>query len=492
MGGNILGLDIQHHAVSAVLLKSGFRGNRVEAFARSSSAGPDDLQNSIGNCLEAINQTADISGSTCIASLPADQIFFRNIKVPFRENKKIRQILPYEIEPTLPFPADNFIIDFFESDINEATDLVVAAIEKSKLESYLNLILSFQVEPKALTAGGCPTAHCLSYLPGLPQNYLYLDIGQTTATLCSVTSGRIRYIRSFLLRSNDLSETTSLCTEIQRTFHAFSEILPDCKNPEIVFLTGSGLEKTPVEENIKQTLDIPVEIVDLARIAGFTTKNISEQKWLPHLMDNAFALTLIEIEGIDVLNFRKGPFAIRKHWETYRKEILRTGILSGIVLALIFMNIILDSYLTKQKVDNLDAHITEIFKTTFPEVKKIVDPLQQMQIKLKEARKQLIYPTDGEPRIRRIDILNDISRLITKDTNVDITRLVMGPETVSISGNTDTFNSVNIIKKRLERGDSFKKVTISSANIDKSGSRVRFKLNIQPSHAVVKKRKTTG
>ena len=56
--------------------------------------------------------------------------------------------------------------------------------------------------------------------------------------------------------------------------------------------------------------------------------------------------------------------------------------------------------------------------------------------------------------------------------------MVLGLENVVISGDTDTFNSVDSIKSRLEQVDSFKKIIISSANINKSDNRVRFKLKI--------------
>jgi len=56
---------------------------------------------------------------------------------------------------------------------------------------------------------------------------------------------------------------------------------------------------------------------------------------------------------------------------------------------------------------------------------------------------------------------------------------VFGFEDLMIVGNTDTFNSVNKIKSKLEQADFFKKVIIGSANIDKAENRVRFKLQIK-------------
>ena len=55
---------------------------------------------------------------------------------------------------------------------------------------------------------------------------------------------------------------------------------------------------------------------------------------------------------------------------------------------------------------------------------------------------------------------------------------VIQPENVIISGTTDTFNSVEDIKSRLEQVQFFEKVTISSANLDRSGNEVRFMLKV--------------
>ncbi len=196
-------------------------------------------------------------------------------------------------------------------------------------------------------------------------------------------------------------------------------------------------------------------------------------------MDNALALALLEIEGSKVLNFRKGPFADRKDWIEYKKDFIKTGVLAGIVIGIAGLNIILDSYSMEKKIAGLNTQITNIFKTTFPEVQKIVDPRQQMRVKIKQARKQSISPQSSGKNIRKVDILHDISELIPKNSDVELARIVIGPGSVLISGTTDTFNAVNNIQLRLEKSELFKTVTINSANIEKSGNRVNFKLKIQ-------------
>ena len=68
---------------------------------------------------------------------------------------------------------------------------------------------------------------------------------------------------------------------------------------------------------------------------------------------------------------------------------MRTGLLFGVVLILALMSIVLDSRSMEKKVSALNSQITRIFKTTFPGIKTIVDPVQQMRVKIEELKKKI-------------------------------------------------------------------------------------------------------
>ena len=139
---------------------------------------------------------------------------------------------------------------------------------------------------------------------------------------------------------------------------------------------------------------------------------------------------------------------------------------------------IVNYYTLKQRVETTQAQILEIFQTTFPEVTQIVDPVHQMRVKLEAAEKSISQPGEFAASIKTIDILNDISRFIPEKQDVELVSIVVGSDNVVVSGNTDTFNAVDDMKSGLERADIFKSVSISSANMDQSGTRVRFKLKV--------------
>jgi general secretion pathway protein L len=195
-------------------------------------------------------------------------------------------------------------------------------------------------------------------------------------------------------------------------------------------------------------------------------------------MDNALALALMEIEGIRCLNFHKGRFVAKKIFIKYKKFLIKTGIFAATVLALLFFNVIAKSYTLNRQIDRVDRQINGIFQETFPEVKRIEDPFRQMQIKVKEVQNNSVFQTASTSQILSIDILNNISKSISESITVDISRMVISPDNVIITGTTDTFEAVDEIKNKLEQIDSFKKVTISSSNKGRSGKEVRFQMKV--------------
>ncbi len=489
MSKKILGLDIRHDAISAVLISSGMKGAVIEAHAYVPISDPNDsgsfLSSSpeIASALEIILEKMDLSGSVCVASFPADQVSFRNIKVPFKGQKKIRKILPFELEPTLPFPEGALIIDFFSvkrSENTDHTDLITAAVEKTSLQSYLDTLAAFNIEPEIVTVGGYPTAIFLANVADVRENWLCVDIDKQKGVVFAILSGGISLIRSVPAVSDAPSAKTEvLCANIQRTLSAF-EISYDM-NLQLngVFITGSGLDDAGIEGDMARILELPVQRTDLLRDTEITRHDSPEQSWEPHRMDNAFSLALMGIEGIDGLNFRKGPFAAKKFWQENQKSLIKTGIFSALVLMLAFFNVVLESYFLEKKLARVNNQITGIFTSTFPDVKKIVDPFQQMQVNINEMKKNAVLSGDAGQRVRAIDILYNISNLIPKETDVDLNRVVIGGEGVQISGITSTMDSVDDMKSRLEQAKVFKNITISSANRDKTDNRVRFKLKVQ-------------
>ena len=481
MSRKILGIDIRNETVTAVLLHSSLREHRVEDFVHLPFSGPDDPERSLSAALQTLTEKMDLTNIDFVVAIPSNQFIFRNLQIPFSNAKKIRMVLPFELETTLPYTAEDLVIDFHTLDgapAGDQTELIAAAIENSKLTPYLDALASIQADPEKLTLGGLPTALCLANQADPEEDQLFIEIEDTYGTLFILTGGRLQLIRSFPLPPAGPAKAPQLCAQIQQTLAAFLESSEINFEPIEVVASGIGLDETKFIPDLSRTLDIPVKTVSITERLGIPIESKEKDSWIPAQLDNALALALMEVEGYDGLNFHKGQFAAQKFLSKHKRPLIKTGILAAVVLALFFFNLMMDAYTLNKHLHRIDSQMAQVFKATFPAVKTIRYPYQEMVAKIRETKKTVAFENEAGPHIRSIDILNSISEKIPNNITVNLTRLVIQPDNVIISGTTDTYNSVDDIKSRLEQIQHFEKVTISSSNIDRSGNEVRFMLKL--------------
>jgi type II secretion system protein L len=464
-----------------VLLNSSLREYRVDDYIHLAFSDPDDPEKGLTAALEILTEKMDLSGSDYVVSIPAGHFTFRNLQVPFNNTKKIRMVLPFELEPTLPYAVDDLVVDFQPlngSLEGDQTELIAAAIEKNRLTPYIEALASIEVDPEKLTFSGLPTALCLAHQAELEEEQLFIEIDEAAGTLFMLAGDRLQLVRSFPLPTAGPSKAKLLCAQIQQTLAAFQESSDLNLQPIEVVASGIGLDETNMAAYISKALNIPVTAASVADRLNIPVESYTGNPWIPAQMDNALALTLMEVESFDTLNFHKGQFAAQKFLSKHKTPLIKTGILAAAVLVLMFFNVLMGTYTINKQVRGIEQQMNQIFKATFPEVKTIRYPYQEMQARMRETQKNAAFQAETGPHIRSIDILNSISENIPNNIKVDFTRLVIQPENVLISGTTDTFNSVDDIKSRLEQIQYFEKVTISSANIDRSGNEVRFMLKV--------------
>ena len=471
MARKILAIDVQEDSVAAVFVKSGFRSRDVEAYAFVPS--PDGL----APALDIIAKEMEISNIECVVSLPSSEISFRNLNVPFKNAKKIRQILPYEMEQSLPLSVENFRFDFTLLDYRDSKDktyVFAALAKKPYLDACLNDFSNFKLHPVRITCGGYALAHILAQNPEFPLQGLVVEGGRKSATLVFVIQNKIQLIRSVLI--DPAARSASLCTQIQYTRSAFEAMSGLDARPERIMVTGFGFDDQKILTEMTDILEVPVQLIDIVKNTETRLKGAILNDWNPLQFDSAMSLAMLEFNRSKGINFRDGAFDQKKLLGEHSKRFAKIGIIAGLILTMAGVELFYDSYRLKNKVMHLDQQIASVFQSTFPDVKRIVDPVHQMRLKIADAQKKTRLTDDSGKSILTIDLLNEISRLIPETVDVEFTRLVIGPENLLIDGNTDTFYAVDEMKNRLETAKLFRGVTISSANIDRAANRVQFKL----------------
>jgi general secretion pathway protein L len=249
--------------------------------------------------------------------------------------------------------------------------------------------------------------------------------------------------------------------------------------PQEVFITGPGALVPATAEILGKELDLKVSNVNL----GENSDNIQLSQHLaglynPALMDNGLALALREGKKAKGFNFRREEFQVTTQFVKIRKELIRASLYLGIIFLLLAVNFGVDYRDLKKRNASLDNRIKELFTQTFPKVTNIVEPVHQMKTKIGELKNASGAAPGLTMQSTFLGIINDISSRVPADLEIHVDRMMVDRDGVQIRGKTDTFNTVDSIKKGLESSDMYRDVTIASANLDKSGEGVRFEIKM--------------
>jgi len=483
MSGKIFAIDIRHNGISGLLVKNSLKGNRIEAqryIPYADYKNEQDLSEvTIAAAIKNVVKDLDLSGCEYVVSISSEFISYRNLQVPFKDRKKIWQILPFELEPTLPYAMEDVKVDFQMIRQAEYTDVFVGAVNTDMLEKLMADLKENNIIPIIVTPSGLPSALCLSRFSEAHKDFIFVDIDEIYCTVFAVLSGHVRFARSFVTKSSDpMLKQKQLVDRIAQTLTAFESLLLVDFEPSIVFISGNDLIEDDFQQALNNVLGIRVQQADILSEVNLILTFVNDIQPDHDLLNNTLSLAVVEILGVSTINFCGERSIVKKYWEEYKNDFIKTGLAAAFVFVIAMFNVLFDAHFFQKEVNQLNKQIAGIFQATLPDVTKIVDPLQQMRIRIQQEQKKNLFTGEMGDETLNIDILNDISSLIPNQLDVEFTRFVRGDKNLLISGNTDTFNSVDEIKVKLAHAKTIKNITISSANLEKSSNRIQFKLKI--------------
>lgn len=479
MSRQIIAIDIRHTCLSAVLLSTGLKSNIIEGCAHVALCAQEDGADPLAAALDDLRRRLDFGKAEVVIGLPADQTIYRTVTVPFKEEKKIRQVLPFELEPHLPMGVENLVIDYHKGLESEITELLTVAIDRQNLDTTMALLADAQIQPQLVLPGDFALAlEMAAHDQGLPEHALMLNAGAQRTTLFAFVSRKIALVRCLTSDTASDAGVEVLALKIRQTLTAFADRQPGGFAPTMLYLSGPALSDATVAARLSDAMEIPAQTVDLrTMIAKLELADTAQ--WQPCAMNSALAMALVEAQGRSCPNFYRTGSLFRNYWTTYRPYVRAPAILLAIVLLLGMGGIMLENHILQQRLNRINAQTEAVFAETFPGTRRVGDPLSQMKSELRRAQGGSIDAGQAIPQVRTVDILLQLSEMIPMDAEVLFTRLVLGGDGLTVAGETAGFNIVDDIKNRLEQSDLFKQVTIASANMDRSGNKVRFSLKLE-------------
>ncbi len=480
MTTKILSIEIKVASIAATLIHSGLKGNRVEFVKELPLVTDDSSKTHVKDRLLELLGEIDTDGAVALVSCPPQIAFYRNIYLPFHDEKKIRQVLPMELEPFLPFDSSNALIDFHCRRVGEHSHVLACVAQLDDINMVRDVLASADISCRVATPPGFPIAEALIHLSvDSPDDFMVIHADGDGYTFVAIDNSEILTARFRRCKAgNNYDETAARLAKEIRFLEAACEPLAGIDfTPTSIYLAGFGNHAVEISDILSHMLGKRVKpfkfYEDITAKIGPLPDDCNME---PDAFSNALSMAAMELSGITGINFVRQEYILQKYWGENRNEIISTFMLMLFVAVFLIFEVVVEAHFLQEKAAYLKAQTIEIFKATLPQETVIVDPVAQLRKAVDSIKEKKSYGHGLSNHITNIDILNDISRLIPENVSVVLTRYTRDENKVIISGTTDTFNSVDAIKNGLARSAYFTEITISSANMDKNSNRVRFKI----------------
>ena len=183
---SVLGLDVGSHTIKAVELRQ-FREVEAVQMRVQSRPTPDT---SLDEVLPPFIRTFELPVDKVIACLPGDRLSVRRMQFPFRDRKRLRAAVPFEVEGETPFELSDVIADWeIIGSERDRAELAVCIAPRSLIEQRLAELDAAGCEPRVLEAEGMVLANLATTL-GWEGTQLVADIGHLRTRFCVVRDGK--------------------------------------------------------------------------------------------------------------------------------------------------------------------------------------------------------------------------------------------------------------------------------------------------------------
>lgn len=488
MPQRILSLEIGDAEVKAAVLQTSFRDYKVAGFFREPLNGSADEQ--VKQFLAAHTEPGD----TILSALPGDKVTWRTFFLPFRDQKKLSQTVPFELENSVPFGLDEVVVDFQVLQRDGAGSTVLAAlVQREDLERHLKLLQDGGADPKVVGIGPLSALNVLSLVPDRPPSFAFLDFGVRTVTVALYREGELVGLRTLARPpvahegNGDGSATAGsgddLVADVRWTLLALNGTALDDGLP--CYVAGDPALVDVLEQPLAAALGVAVRRLDRVGLGNLTPDVVAQAP----AFSSSLGLALREVSPSAALgvNFRKGEFTFHRGQEELRRGLRTVALLGIVVLVLTVLDMFVKYQQLRQQAAVIDTQIQKVFAATLPDLGRPANPKGVLQAETDALRERVDLVTDIVPvsTSTSIDILRAAASAVPNSIRIDCEEWTMDPDAVRVRCNTETYTTVDDIKAGLEHTGMFSAVEVKDAKPDPKGGidfRMTMKLNkaVQP------------
>ncbi|RUM94918.1 MAG: type II secretion system protein GspL [Thiothrix sp.] len=368
-----------------------------------------------GNIDDAITQA---KGKPVVLVLPGEDILMTQVTLPIRQMSKLRKAIPYALEERLAADVEDlhFAIGQRNQDVSD-----VAIIEKQRLDQWLEPFNRQQIKPRAVVPD-------ILSLPWKADEWTVLQEDDRA-----------------LVRTGQYA---GFCCDRDNIEAFLSAKLSNNVNPPGLiqdYLCGMGTA-------LKLTGDTPrVE----TQACGHSPLRIIAQGWHPQ----------------QSINLLQGGYNTQTDLAKTLKPWRWAAIIFGLWLAAGFTQKIIERQQLQQQLNHLRTQTEEIFRQTYPGVKRIVNARAQMEQRLKALKGGGKSATDDF-----LAMLTSSGKVIGQQANISLDNMSYRNGQLNFNITAKSLSQLDSLKQTLQKETGlFTELRSADSSQDQASGQIRLK-----------------
>jgi len=476
MAQRILAIEIAGDSVRGALAERNWNSlAMLEVVEQRQGPGETDLAPALARLLEDAGKPDLI-----LSALPGELVVKRMLSLPFKDQRRLTQTVPFALEEHLPVGVDESVVAFTRVGQDDDKTLVMAAmVRKEDLRRHLDLLARAGINPSTVTLSALALAALLARVRnGTGGAHLLVDLGQDSTSMVLLDdAGMPRAIRTVVAELGATNGTpapgaSAILGAVRQTLLAHSS---DRAQPELV-LTGPMAATPDVRRRLAEALAVPVHTLEefdcgdlLGPLSGRSTR-----------FAGCLAMLLSEAPGVavELLNFRQGEFAFRGRTGSLRPW--RTSfILAGAAAAAITLHVGIKIFYNLRHLAQADREVAAIAAPALGPNVSGPDVKTELAAHVAAMEKQLRLMGGAGASASPLDTLLALSRALPPRLGAEIVDFTLDEGTIKLDGLADSFATVDRVKKALDLSGYFRDIQVTHATAGSDPSKIEFRLTAE-------------
>ena len=495
MPAQVLGIALEDNHIALVRLHGHARSYDVSLALRQRLPADDDAAQQAALRAAFVKELAaahGLRGDTVLAALPAHRGALRNLALPFRDLRRLRQTIGFALDEHVPFEPEDVVVDFRRLPVHGApqrTHVLAAAVPKHDVAAGLALLTEAGLEPAVLDLDVFSLADAAVLGAGaLPATTAILHLGGERTLLTLLHDGVPVFARSLAQGAaagdGRPPDAERLAGPLRHTLLACEDTLQQACEPDLLLLAGDEPETAAdTAAGLEEATGIPTRSWR-HQAPGVAPAGAAAEasRAAPHAVALGCALRGLH-RRLRGFNLRRAEFAPHSKLRELRGRLVVVGVLACAVGALGLGNLYLQNHFRAQRLAQLQNGIAEVFSDILPG-SRMVQPLAQAQEQMRGLQRRLRAfggLTGTQPST--LQILRELSARVPASLEVEVDSLTINEDAVELSASAASYDNVVSLQSALAASPLLDEVTIHNTR-QGSNNTVQFRLSLRAPNGV--------